>query len=88
MSIPIPLPGTPEARLLGCTCPVMDNRGKPLEWRIVNEGCPVHDLEKKVLDPGRKSSHMARTNEAEGQIAANGELQHQTLTPGTQQPSG
>lgn len=40
-----PLPGSPEAAKLGCTCPAIDNRGRPPVWRIVRDGCPLHAAE-------------------------------------------
>lgn len=45
----VPNPGSPEARELSCTCPVLDNHhgegfimnGERVWWRA--SGCPLHD---------------------------------------------
>lgn len=47
MSESVPNPGSDEALLQGCLCPVLDNNhGRhtpwPGEWWI-REGCPLHD---------------------------------------------
>jgi hypothetical protein len=44
----IPNPGSKEAVILGCICPVLDNgRGNKELGRIrgfyITEGCPIHD---------------------------------------------
>lgn len=42
-----PNPGSDEAIMMGCTCPVMDNNhGKWPHWSggfLIYAGCPVHD---------------------------------------------
>lgn len=45
-----PTPGSPEARIAGCRCPVLDNahgrgvynddEGNPVFW--INGDCPIH----------------------------------------------
>lgn len=41
-----PNPGSPDARQLGCLCPVMDNnQGLYKPWQgtwLIEETCPVH----------------------------------------------
>jgi len=41
-----PNPGSDEARLLGCLCPILDNNhGKHLPWTggwWIDEHCPIH----------------------------------------------
>lgn len=45
-----PNPGSREAELLGCTCPVLDNRyGDGIQTRqgaqfVMSEDCPIHGL--------------------------------------------
>lgn len=55
----VPNPGSPEARALGCTCPVLDNdrgrgsgrldaNGEPVFW--ITEGCPLHSATPEDAD--------------------------------------
>jgi hypothetical protein len=39
---PPPPPGSDEAIALGCTCPVLDNRERPVGFKVFVVGCPVH----------------------------------------------
>lgn len=62
-----PNPGTREAQLLGCVCPVIDNhygdgvpdgKGGRMFW--YNGGCPVHDKRKETdSGPDKRNSKDA-----------------------------
>ena len=40
------VPGSREAVMLGCKCPVMDNKEMPDDKKWVNGDCPIHGKEK------------------------------------------
>ncbi len=41
------VPGSPEAREQGCTCPVLDNMEMPEDKKWVNSKCPIHGKKNK-----------------------------------------
>lgn len=51
---PVPPPGSDAAVALGCTCPVMDNRERPVGYKVYVAGCPVH------CPPGAVSKSQCR----------------------------
>lgn len=54
--VPLPTPGSPEAKRQGCTCPILDNghgRGfpgpdGPLFW--ISADCPIHMREPQPVE--------------------------------------
>ena len=48
-----PTPGSPEARAIGCTCPMMDNcngKGYCFGGFVIRQNCPVHGVNRNEAD--------------------------------------